>query len=94
MAGIAARKIEHIADQPAEVLSVRIDLFHVPPVYVGQRDIAFITPPQEDPTQAYDQVERGAQLVADSGQEPTLELVRFFGQATALSRFPVQLGAV
>ncbi len=65
LTGFAAGHIDHITDQPAQVLGAGVDAFDILPVIAGQGDLIRPGFTHQDFAQAHDQVERCAQFVAD-----------------------------
>ena len=87
LAPLAARQIEHVADQAIELLRGDVDARQILAVRLRQRRAVIACPLAEHHlAQADEQHERRAQLVTHHRKESALEAVGFLGQPPAVLR--------
>ena len=90
LADLAAREVEHVPDEPAQMLGAGGHVLEVPG-RVGREHAALAGLAEHDVAEADDEAQRSAQLVADHREKAALELVGLFGQAATLEGLSVEL---
>ncbi len=86
LAHLAAGEIEHITNQPAQMLGAGINLFNVFAVEAALVLLRFL---QQHFAQAHDQVQGCAQFMADHRKEAAFQAVGFFGQLASFGGFHI-----